>query len=114
MGFPAAQPPPPQEKSLDALVAEFLASGAPPPPEPVSDNLALGDPGGWVAALGQLARRRAWRKLVEIAGTMLVAHRGGGAPGLTPEQVRVQRRTEGGRRIVGVCRCVKVYSIQQQ
>lgn len=48
----------------------------------------MGDPSGWVAALGQLARRRAWRKLVEIAGTMLVAHRGGGAPGLTAEQVR--------------------------
>lgn len=90
-----AYPLPPQEKSLDVLVAEFLASGAPPPPEPVSETLALGDPGGWVAALGQLARRRAWRKLVEIAGTMLVAHRGGGAPGLTAEQVRGKRR--GGR-----------------
>lgn len=85
---PAAASPP-QEKSIDTLVAEFLASGsaATPPPEPAGDTVALGEPDGWVAALGQLARRRAWRKLVEIAGTMLVAHRGGGAPGLTAEQV---------------------------
>ncbi|CAM9686740.1 unnamed protein product [Ectocarpus sp. 8 AP-2014] len=84
----AAYPPrqPPQEKTLDALVSEFLSTEAPPPPEPVNETLALGDPDGWVAALGQLAWRRAWRKLVEIAGTMLVAHRGGGAPGLTADQ----------------------------
>ncbi|CAM9330233.1 unnamed protein product [Ectocarpus sp. 4 AP-2014] len=84
----AAYPPrqPPQEKTLDALVLEFLSTEAPPPPEPVNETLALGDPDGWVAALGQLAWRRAWRKLVEIAGTMLVAHRGGGAPGLTADQ----------------------------
>eukprot|EP00752_Nemacystus_decipiens_P007280 g6516.t1 len=85
VAYTPASPAQPQEKSIDTLVAEFLASEAPPPPEPVSETLALGDPGGWVTALGQLARRRAWRKLVEIAGTMLVAHRGGGAPGLTTE-----------------------------
>eukprot|EP00903_Cladosiphon_okamuranus_P008957 g8571.t1 len=96
--YTPAIPTPPQEKSLDVLVAEFLASGAPPPPEPVSETLALGDPSGWVAALGQLARRRAWRKLVEIAGTMLVAHRGGGAPGLTAEQAMDLRL----RRAVGM------------
>ncbi|CAM9831498.1 unnamed protein product [Scytosiphon promiscuus] len=90
--------PRPQEKSLDALVAEFLTSEAPPPPEPVSETLALGDPHGWLASLGQLARRRAWRKLVDIAGTMLVAHRGGGAPGLTAEQAMDLRL----RRVMGM------------
>ncbi|CAM9872023.1 unnamed protein product, partial [Ectocarpus fasciculatus] len=82
--YPTRQPP--QEKTLDALVSEFLSTEAPPPPEPVNETLALGDPDGWVAALGQLAWRRAWRKLVDIAGTMLVAHRGGGAPGLSADQ----------------------------
>lgn len=39
--------------------------------------------------LGQLARRRAWKRLVDISASMLVAHRGGGAPGLTVEQVKI-------------------------
>ncbi|CAM9460693.1 unnamed protein product, partial [Hapterophycus canaliculatus] len=98
-------PPSPrtQEKSLDALVAEFLSSEAPPPPEPVSETLALGDPQGWLASLGQLARRRAWLKLVEIAGTMLVAHRGGGAPNLTAEQAMDLRL----RRVMGMLKLGK-------
>lgn len=82
------QPLPPQEKTLDELVAEFLSSEAPPPPEALDETLALGSPDGWVAMLGQLARRRAWKRLVEISASMLVAHRGGGAPGLTAEQVK--------------------------
>lgn len=90
--YPTRQPP--QEKTLDTLVSEFLSTEAPPPPEPVNETLALGDPDGWVAALGQLAWRRAWRKLVEIAGTMLVAHRGGGAPGLSADQVHTNASAE--------------------
>lgn len=84
-----APPTPPKEKSLDALVTEFLSTGAAPlpPPDPVEQNYVMGDPDGWGAALGCLARRRAWRTLVEVAGTMIVAHRGGGARFLTPEQV---------------------------
>lgn len=52
------------------------------------------DPQGWVAALGRLARRRAWVTLVDAAGTMLVVHRGGGAPSLTVEQVGWLPRTK--------------------
>lgn len=79
---------PPKERSIDDLVNEFLANSAPPPPEPTDQDSAMADPQGWVAALGRLAGRRAWSTLVDVAGTMLVVHRGGGAPGLTAEQVR--------------------------
>lgn len=71
---------------MDELVSEFLTSSAPAPPELTDHDAALGDPDGWVAALSRLARRRAWGTLVEVAGTMVVAHRGGGAPRLTAGQ----------------------------
>lgn len=100
------QPPPPQttavlsavtppvayaqrkERSLEELVSDFLTPNAPSPPESTDEDSAMGDPRGWVAALGRLARRRAWMTLVEVTGTMLVVHRAGGAQTLTPEQVR--------------------------
>lgn len=84
-------PPPssPQGKSLDELVSEFLSASVLPEPQPTNENLIWNDPEGWVAALGSLARRRAWESVVDVVERMVAIHERGEAPGLTPEQVRM-------------------------
>lgn len=96
---------PRQERSLDNLVSEFLSDSAPPPPEATDQDSAMSDPQGWVAALGRLARRRAWSTLVDVAGTMLVVHRGGGAPDLTAEQVSEKTCNAVSSGQCGSCSC---------
>lgn len=92
-------PPPasPQEKSLDELVSEFLSASALPEPEPTNEDLTLNDPEGWVAALGYLARRRAWASVVDVVEKMLAMHERAEAPGLTLEQVRMNNTLSGVR-----------------
>ena len=81
-------PASPRDRSLDELVSDFLTANAPPAPGPADQDLWLSDPDGWVAALGRLARRRAWASVVDVAGKMLATHEQGGASSLTAEQVR--------------------------
>lgn len=103
---PPASFVPPKERTLEDLVLDFLTPSAPAPPEAPDQDLAMGDPEGWAAALGRLARTRAWGTLVDAAGTMLVVIRGGGAPGLTVEQARDDIGGTGG--LLGWCYVVSV------